>query len=90
MLFDIFDNFTPVNIKSKSKLLKKHIFCKAEVILVRGTELLSAFGQLLTAQIQCFYESDDLVLVAILYDTAVFFLAEKYATNFLFIRLPPL
>ena len=51
MLFDIFDNFTPVNIKSKSKLLKKHIFCKADSEVGAGSifsiELNAEWSQIL-------------------------------------------
>ena len=75
VLPDIFDNFTSVDIESVGKLFIKHIFSKAEIVLVRGTELLSDSGKLLAAQIQRFDKPDDLVLVGIFYDTAVFLLA---------------
>ena len=60
MLFDIFNNFAFVDIKSVGKLLKEHILCKIEIILVGRAELLSAFGKLLAAQIQCFDSSGSL------------------------------
>ena len=36
VLLDVFDNFTSVDIESVGKLFIKHIFSKAEIVLVRG------------------------------------------------------
>ena len=46
MLFNIFNNFAFVDIKSVGKFLKKHILCKTKIILVRETQLFPAFGKL--------------------------------------------
>jgi len=74
MLFDIFDNFAFVDIKSVGKLLKEHIFSKAKIVFVCGTEFLSDYSKLLTAKVQRFDKSYDLMFVGIFNDAAVFFI----------------
>ena len=74
MLFDIFNNFAFVDIKSLGKLFKEHIFSKVKIVLVGGTQLLSVLRQLLTAKVQRFDKPYDLMLVGIFNNAAVFFL----------------
>ena len=81
MLFDIFNNFAFVDIKSVGKFLKEHILCKTKIILVRGTELFPAFGKLLTAKVQRFDKPYDLMPVGIFNNAAVFFLALDVVVN---------